>query len=68
MDFIVLIVRLTTHTNQNLHLLLLRPAILRDDGIMDMAAIHTSQAGRPHLSIGTFKVKQVIFYQKALTT
>ena len=49
MDFVILIVRLTTWEYQDL--LLSGQAILLDHGVVDMTAIHTTPAGRPHLSI-----------------
>jgi hypothetical protein len=49
MDFVILIVRLTTLDCQDL--LLLELAILLDRGVVDTTAIHTTPTGCPHLSI-----------------
>jgi hypothetical protein len=54
MDFVILIVRLTTGSHQDV--LLLGLAMLLDHGVVDMATIHTPPARRPHLSIGTLHV------------
>src|SRR6266850_3206021 len=49
MDFVILIVWLTTWGCQDL--LLSEQAILLDHGVVDTTAIHTTPTGRPHLSI-----------------
>ena len=48
MHFVILIVRLTTEERHEL--LLSSQTILFDHGVVNMPAIHTPQAGRPHLS------------------
>jgi hypothetical protein len=54
MDFVILIVRLTTGEWQDL--LLLGKAMLLDHSVVDVTAIHTTQAGRPHLPILALQV------------
>jgi hypothetical protein len=49
MDFVILIVRLTT--GERYDLLLSGQTMLFDYGIVNMTAIHTTQAARPHLPI-----------------
>jgi hypothetical protein len=66
MDFVILIVQLTTWKHQDL--LLSGQAILLEHGVTAMTAIHTTPTGRPHLSICTLKVQQVVFHHQALTT
>ena len=51
MDFVILIVRLTTWKHQDL--LLACQAMLLDHSVVDMTTIHTTPAGRPHFSIRT---------------
>jgi hypothetical protein len=54
MDFVILIVRLTTGKCHNL-LLSSQPRLL-DHGAVNMTAIRTTQAGRPHLPIWALQV------------
>src|SRR5262245_57955011 len=60
MDFIILIVQLTAGNRHNL----LPPdwVKLLDRRVVDMTAILTTQAGRPHLAIGTFQAKEFVFF------
>ena len=62
MDFVILIVRLTTWKHQDR--LLSGQAMLLDHGVVDMTAIHTTPAGRPHLSIGGLNVEELAFYHE----
>jgi len=59
MDVINLRIPLTTGSHQDV--LLLGPAMLLDHGVVDMTAIHTAPACRPHLTIGGLHVKHVGF-------
>jgi hypothetical protein len=54
MDFVILIVRLTTGECQGL--LLLDQAMLVDHGAVDMTAIYTTQAAHPHPPIWALQV------------
>jgi hypothetical protein len=49
MDFVILIIRLTTRERHDL--LLPGQTMLLGHGVVNMPAIHTTQAGRPHLPI-----------------
>jgi hypothetical protein len=54
MDFVILIVRLTSGESHNL--LLSDWVKLFDRGVVDMTTIPTTQAGRPHLPIWALQV------------
>jgi hypothetical protein len=62
MDFVILIVRLTTGECQDL--LLLGQAMLLDHGLVETTAIHTTPTGPSHPSIGAIKVSEVAFYHE----
>jgi hypothetical protein len=64
MDFLILIVRLTTRECQDL--LLAGQLILLGHGVVDTTAIQTSPTGYPHLSICALEVKEVVFYHETL--
>jgi hypothetical protein len=59
MDFLILIIGLTTQQHQDP--LPLDQAILFDHGVVDIPAIHTSQTRGPHLSKPTLKVQEMGF-------
>jgi hypothetical protein len=64
MDFLILIVRLTTRECQDL--LLAGQLILLGHGVADTTAIQTTPTGCPHLSICALKVQEEVFYHETL--
>jgi hypothetical protein len=66
MNFVILIIRLTTWEHQDL--LLLGQAILLDHRVVDMTAIHTTPAGCPHESVGPLNIQEQVFDHQPLTT
>jgi hypothetical protein len=54
MDFVILIVRLTTGERHDL--LLSGQTMLLHHGVVNMPAIHTTQAARPHLPILALRI------------
>jgi hypothetical protein len=64
MDFIILIVRLTTWKRQDPPLA--GQLMLRDHRVIDTATIHTPQTGCPHLSKCALYVQEMVFYHEAL--
>jgi len=62
MNFVILIIRLTT--GELCDLLRSGQTMLFDRGVVNIPAIHTTQAARPHLPILALHVEELVFYHE----